>query len=155
VRWAPSDLLELLSVQAKVQIGDREVVVAVWRLEITGVTGFRVPVYFLDTRLALNEPEDQLITDQLYGGDLEHRLRQEIVLGMGGVAVLENLGHNEIQTYHMNVGHSALLALALLRRLAPTAGQAEPAHIERSGRTACSRPTPRCRPVTIGSRPGW
>jgi starch phosphorylase len=130
VRWTPSDLLEPLSVRAKVRIGDREVVVAVWRLEITGVTGFRVPVYFLDTRVALNEPEDQLITDQLYGGDLEHRLRQEIVLGMGGVAVLEQLGHTEVASYHMNEGHSALLALALLRRLAPTAGHAEPAHID-------------------------
>ncbi len=130
VRWSPASHLERLDTQVKVRIGEREVAVAIWRCHVTGITGHQVPIYFLDTRLSENDAADQLITDQLYGGDLGHRLRQEVVLGMGGVAALEALGHDPIATYHMNEGHSALLALALLRRRASLPGQAEPADID-------------------------
>jgi starch phosphorylase len=74
-----------------------------------------VPVYFLDTSLPENSPWDQTLTDHLYGGDARYRLCQETVLGMGGIAMLRAIGHRNLTTYHMNEGHSALLALALLK----------------------------------------
>jgi starch phosphorylase len=88
---------------------------------VHGISEYAVPVYFLDTALAENAPEDQALTNQLYGGDLRYRLNQEAVLGLGGIAVLEVLGYRDVRAYHMNEGHSALLALGLLER--ETAGR--------------------------------
>ena len=77
----------------------------------------RVPLYLLDTNLPANSrSEDRDITDQLYGGDLNTRIRQEILLGIGGYRALEALGL-EPTVYHMNEGHSAFLALERTRRL--------------------------------------
>jgi starch phosphorylase len=73
-----------------------------------------VPIYFLDANLPENDPMDRTLTDYLYGGDIRYRFCQEIILGIGGVAVLQVLGYNDVQAYHMNEGHSSLLALALL-----------------------------------------
>ena len=75
-----------------------------------------MPVYLLDTDLPENDPADRSLTDYLYGGDPSYRLHQEAILGMGGVEMLNSLGHNEIENYHMNEGHSALLTLALLEQ---------------------------------------
>ena len=72
-----------------------------------------MPLYLLDTNVASNPPSDRDITDQLYGGDTDTRIRQEIVLGIGGLRVLKALGL-EPTVYHMNEGHSALLACSLL-----------------------------------------
>ena len=74
----------------------------------------RVPLYLLDTNLAANRPEDRDITDQLYGGDDRNRLRQEIVLGIGGFRAVEALGLSP-SVYHMNEGHSAFLVLEWIR----------------------------------------
>src|SRR5437016_12917034 len=88
-----------------VRILDREVFARVWELRVG-----RVNVYLLDTDIPENTAEDRLITAELYGGDLEMRMRQEVMLGIGGVKALTALG---IQPYvfHMNEGHSAFLAL--------------------------------------------
>ena len=67
--------------------------VRAWRYLVQGVSGHSVPVYFLDTALPENDPWDQTLTDQLYGGDDHYRLCQEVVLGLGGVAMLRALGH--------------------------------------------------------------
>ena len=75
--------------------------------------GYEVPVLLLDTLLDENAPEDRDICRALYGGDDAYRLSQEIVLGIGGYRLLRALGF-DIETYHMNEGHSALLALELL-----------------------------------------
>jgi starch phosphorylase len=75
----------------------------------------------LDTDLAENAPEDREITHYLHGGDDLYRLKQEMVLGIGGVRLLEALGF-EVSAYHMNEGHSALLGVELLRRFAYAAG---------------------------------
>jgi len=99
-----------------VPISGRAVMVRAWRYIVRGVFGHTVPVYFLDTGLNENDPWEQSLTDTLYGGDARHRLCQEIVLGMGGVAMLEALSYKHIGTYHMNEGHAALLTLALLER---------------------------------------
>ncbi|MGC9972760.1 MAG: alpha-glucan family phosphorylase [Bryobacteraceae bacterium] len=93
----------------------RQVKAQVWRVQVG-----RVALFLLDTNFSGNaRPEDRDITDQLYGGDHEMRIRQEIVLGIGGYRVLEALGL-EPTVYHMNEGHSAFLALERVRRLMET-----------------------------------
>lgn len=112
--WNPEDLLEPLEPRVTVTINGRQVRVRAWRYEVHGLSGHTVPVYFLDTDLPENTEWDQTLTDYLYGGDTYYRLCQEVVLGMGGVALLSALGFHERIIYHMNEGHSALLTLALL-----------------------------------------
>jgi starch phosphorylase len=112
--WSPEEFLEPLPARASVTIEGRTVQIRAWRYILHGVSGHTVPVYLLDTALPENSPWDQTITDNLYGGDDHYRLCQEVVLGLGGAAMLRALGHEKIQTYHMNEGHSALLTLALL-----------------------------------------
>jgi len=92
-----------------VPILDRQVLARLWELRVG-----RVNVYLLDTDILENSPEDRLITAELYGGDLEMRMRQEIVLGIGGVKALAALGIQPA-VFHMNEGHSAFLALERIR----------------------------------------
>src|SRR5213596_307552 len=94
-----------------VQILDRDVYARLWELHVG-----RVRLYLLDTDIPENKAEDRLITAELYGGDLEMRMRQEIVLGIGGVNALNALGI-EPEVFHMNEGHSAFLGLERIRRL--------------------------------------
>ncbi len=116
VDWNPESLLEPMEPPAAITIEGRKVVVRAWRYQIHGVTGHIVPVYLLDTDLPENDEWDRTLTDYLYGGDQRYRLCQEAVLGMGGVAVLCALGHCNLETYHMNEGHAALLGLALVEK---------------------------------------
>ncbi len=113
--WEPSEHMQLLSNEVKVQIQNRDVAVKPWLYTVKSPTGGVVSVYFLDTDLEGNSPEDREITSFLYGGDEKYRLRQEIVLGIGGVRILDALGI-EVHKYHMNEGHSSLLALELLKK---------------------------------------
>ena len=112
--WDPSKILFLMPETAKVTIEGREVKVQAWLYEYQSPTGGTVPILFLDTDVEGNAPEDRRITDFLYGGDKRYRLKQEIVLGIGGVKILKNLGY-KIRKYHMNEGHSALLTFELLK----------------------------------------
>jgi len=112
--WNPSEFMCSLSAEVKVRIEGRDVKVRSWLYEHQGLTGGVVPVLFLDTNVDGNMAEDRGITDFLYGGDDKYRLRQEIVLGLGGVKMLKSLGF-KVRNYHMNEGHSSLLTLELLR----------------------------------------
>src|SRR6184192_2977535 len=94
-----------------VRILDRDVYARIWELHVG-----RVKLYLLDTDIPENKTEDRLITAELYGGDLEMRMRQEIVLGIGGVNALNALGI-EPEVFHMNEGHSAFLGLERIRLL--------------------------------------
>ena len=76
-----------------------------------------MPVIMLDTDLDENRADDREITHYLYGGDAAYRLKQEMVLGIGGVRMLHALGFR-IRHFHMNEGHSALLGVDLLQRYA-------------------------------------
>ncbi|MGI8438374.1 MAG: alpha-glucan family phosphorylase [Chthoniobacterales bacterium] len=98
-------------VLVSVRILDREVFAKIWELHVG-----RITLYLLDTDVAENTPEDRLITAELYGGDLEMRMRQEIILGIGGVRALSALGI-DAHVFHMNEGHSAFLALERIRTL--------------------------------------
>ena len=92
-----------------VGILDREVFAKIWQLQVG-----RISLYLLDTDTPENSAEDRLITAELYGGDLEMRMRQEMVLGIGGVKALSALGI-DAEVYHMNEGHSAFLSLERIR----------------------------------------
>jgi glycogen phosphorylase len=120
--WSPESRLEPLSVRAAVVLEGREVWIRAWRYPIRGVTGYSVPLLFLDTDLPENDSRDRTITDHLYGGDEYYRLCQEVVLGLGGVAVLRAMGYSQLGIYHMNEGHSALVTLALLEETADSRG---------------------------------
>ena len=116
VQWNPAEHMTLLPQKIKVAIEGREVFVQAWVYFITSlVTQWKVPIFFLDTDVPENAPEDRAITDQLYGGDDRYRLKQEVILGIGGVLMLRSLGFR-IKKYHMNEGHAALLTLELLQR---------------------------------------
>jgi len=112
--WDPSKYMSLLPQTVRVRIDGREVKVGAWIYEHQSVTGGVVFILFLDTDIEGNEPEDRRITDVLYGGDERYRLKQEIVLGIGGVRMLKALDVN-VAKYHMNEGHSSLLTLELLK----------------------------------------
>ena len=114
IEWRIDDFAALKSPKVSVPIGGREVKIQAWKYLLTGIGGYQVPVYLLDTNIFENAPSDRGITFYLYGGDERYRLSQEIVLGIGGVRMLEALGHI-IQKYHLNEGHSALVALELIK----------------------------------------
>jgi starch phosphorylase len=114
--WLPEDQLTEAKSQVVVEVEGRPVVVRAWKYSVTGVNGDVVPVYLLDTDLPQNSDYDRHLTDSLYGGDQRYRLAQEIVLGFGGFRLLDKLYPGQIETYHMNEGHSALLSLGLLER---------------------------------------
>ena len=111
--WSPSDCMQLLPVEVTVELQNRNVKIKAWLYEHKSHTEETIPVLFLDTDVEGNSPEDKEITYRLYGGDKSYRLKQEIVLGIGGVRMLNELGYS-IKKYHMNEGHSSLLALELL-----------------------------------------
>ncbi len=112
--WDPSEFMKLLPDSAIIKIAGRDVKIGVWVYEQESLTGGTIPVLFLTTDVEGNTQEDREITDFLYGGDEEYRLKQEIVLGIGGLRILEALKLN-VKKYHMNEGHSSLLTLELLK----------------------------------------
>jgi starch phosphorylase len=94
-----------------VHLADREVYFQVWKIQVG-----RVPLYLLDTNLAVNSESDRKITETLYGGNVETRIHQEIILGIGGIRTLHALGIKPM-VCHMNEGHSAFLSLERMRYL--------------------------------------
>jgi len=113
--WEPESILERMHPVVTVELAGETVHVCAWRYWIAGVGGHRVPVYFLDTQLAENSEEARKFTDVLYGDGSTYRLCQEAILGIAGVRLFRALGQNSIERFHMNEGHSALLALELLQ----------------------------------------
>ncbi len=103
-------------VRVEIQMDGRTVWAGVWRAQVG-----RVPLYLLDTNIAPNEPGYRDITDELYGGDAEMRIRQEIVLGIGGMRALAALGKMP-SVCHMNEGHAAFLGLEWIRMLMSSTG---------------------------------
>src|SRR5689334_16213239 len=94
-----------------VPLGERSVLVAVWRVRIG-----RVKLYLLDTDLEENAPWDRELSARLYGGDRETRIQQEIILGIGGVRALKALG-SDPSVFHLNEGHAAFVVLQRIRDL--------------------------------------
>ncbi len=99
-----------------VNLGGREVFFQVWKIEIG-----RVPLYLLDTNLQSNSETDRKITETLYGGNVETRIQQEIILGVGGIRTMYALGIYPM-VCHMNEGHSAFMSLERTRHLIQNEG---------------------------------
>ncbi len=112
--WQPENVLPPAKTEFTVRIEDRDVHVRAWRYSVRGLSGFVVPVYLLDTDVPENSEYDRTLTDSLYGGDQRYRICQEVLLGIGGIALLRHLHVSHIGSYHMNEGHAAFLTLAML-----------------------------------------
>ena len=120
VQWDPSLKMQLQDERVSLQLEGRKVLLAAWRYDVRGEDNDYgesplVPVYFLDSDLPENAPEDRALTGQLYGGDAAYRLKQEAILGIGGARMLAALGY-QLKKYHLNEGHASLLLLELLHR---------------------------------------
>ncbi len=115
VIWNPADHMTLLPQRVRVRIEGRDVSIQAWVYYIDSLTGGSVPIFFLDTDVPENNREDRELTHSLYGGDDRYRLKQELILGVGGTRMLKALGF-QIKKYHMNEGHASLLTLELLTR---------------------------------------
>ncbi len=113
--WDPAAHMRELSERVTVQIGGASVAIRAWLYDYWSPVGGLVPVLLLDTDLPENAPADREITDHLYGGDQEYRLKQAMVLGIGGTRMLAALGIR-VGKYHINESHSSLLTLELLRQ---------------------------------------
>ncbi|MEF8879470.1 MAG: alpha-glucan family phosphorylase [Candidatus Thermoplasmatota archaeon] len=116
LEFSIEDHLDKLPSMTKVDIEGREVKIQVWYYPVKGISGFVVPVFFLDTNVEGNSDWDRSLTKYLYGGDNKYRLAQEIILGVGGVRMLKSLGYTTIDKYHMNEGHAALSTVELFNR---------------------------------------
>jgi starch phosphorylase len=110
----PLELVE--GVRVELDLGDAPLHAQVWRARVG-----RISLFLLDADLEENAEPERQVTDRLYGGDNEHRLRQEILLGMGGVRALAALGQTP-QLFHMNEGHAGFCTLERIRNLLDTEG---------------------------------
>jgi starch phosphorylase len=114
LNWADAPIEQALTPDGKpcitaVPLGDRSVLVAVWRVRLG-----RVQLYMLDTSLEENAPWDRELSARLYGGDRETRIQQEIILGIGGVRALRMLGYQP-GVFHLNEGHAGFVVLQRIR----------------------------------------
>ncbi|MGC2191385.1 MAG: alpha-glucan family phosphorylase [Candidatus Dormiibacterota bacterium] len=100
----------------ELELGEQPLRARVWRQQVG-----QVPIYLLDTTGVGNSEELARVTDRLYGGDTEHRLLQEILLGMGGIKALELAGELPL-LFHSNEGHAGFLVLERIRRLVEADG---------------------------------
>ena len=115
--WTPETRCELTDAKVAVHLEGRRVWIQAWLHELKGHQNGVIPVLLLDTDVEENAAEDRRLTHYLYGGDETYRLKQEAILGIGGVRVLYALGFT-IRQYHLNEGHAALLAVELAQRAA-------------------------------------
>ena len=145
-------VLPLLNEQEKpftisVGLAGRDVLIRIWKIQVG-----RVPLYLLDSDVEGNSLEDRQLTSRLYSSDLDLRISQEIILGIGGVRALRKLGHSPA-VWHMNEGHSAFLSLERIRELVEKGSSLEEAIAYVQGKTVFTTHTP----VPAGSDefPDW
>lgn len=105
--WEISKYLENTQKRFTINIQNRDVVVQIWKYVVTGAKGHQVPVFFLDTNLPENHHEDQAICFNLYSKYPHTRLKQEILVGFGGVKALEIMGYGLASKYHLNESHAS------------------------------------------------
>jgi starch phosphorylase len=115
--WDPAAYAQPVGTMVAVTIEGRTVWIRPWLYELVSPLGNKVPIILMDTDVAANDARDRTITDRLYGGDEVDRIKQEVILGIGGERILQALGF-AITTYHLNEGHAAFLPLSLLLRQA-------------------------------------
>lgn len=113
--WEPERWCTPLHAMVAVEVDQKPIWIRPWLYIHSSPHGYRIPILLLDTDLDHNGAEDRALTHHLYGGDAVYRLKQEIILGIGGIRLLRALGF-DLHTYHLNEGHAALLTLELLNR---------------------------------------
>lgn len=111
----PSEFLEETAITIEIPLDNQTIYARVWRANIVGQTGHKVPVYFLDTTHENNSQYHQEIGQRLYGGDDDTRIRQEYLLGVGGIQLFDHL-QIELKGIHLNEGHCTFAMLELLSR---------------------------------------
>ncbi|RLF27052.1 MAG: alpha-glucan family phosphorylase, partial [Thermoplasmata archaeon] len=116
VKFSPASHLTLIARETSVAIEGKPVKIRPWYYLVKGVSGYRLPVIFLDTDFPENGEWERSLTRFLYGGDNRYRLAQEIVLGIGGFRILKELGFTGVYRFHMNEGHASLLTLELYNK---------------------------------------
>jgi starch phosphorylase len=124
--WRPEDFARRRDQTVTVEVQGRPVQLTLWQFDVVGSTGHTVPVILLDADRPENSDADRKLTNDLYGDGPDYRIGQEIVLGIGGVRALRALGHNAVETFHLNEGHAAFATLELLRELHAATGRWEP-----------------------------
>lgn len=115
VDWNPRDFMTQLPNRVTITMNGHPVTIGAWCYMLVGQTEHPLPIYFIDTDLPENSPEDRQLTAELYGGDNKYRLCQELILGIGGLRLLRDMGYCNISTFHLNEGHAGFLTLELLR----------------------------------------
>ncbi len=124
--WSVDDFVHEMPARVSVALEGREVRLRSWQYDVRGLRGFIVPVYLLDADLPENAAGDRSLTHRLYAGDSSIRLRQQAILGIGGLRMLRALGHEGLERFHMNEGHSALLVLERLSERLARKGRGRP-----------------------------
>jgi starch phosphorylase len=119
-----------------VQLAGRTVYARFWQVQVG-----RIPLFLLDSDVEINQPSDRGLTARLYTSDLESRISQEIILGIGGVRALRTMGYNPV-VWHMNEGHSAFMALERVRERVAAGKSFEEASKEVRKGTAFTTHTP-------------
>lgn len=109
-----SPYMTLRPERATITIEDREVILGAYEYQVKSVNGNFAPIFFLTTNFPENKRWDRDLTKNLYPSHTYTRLGQEVILGIGGVRMLEALGYHDIAFYHMNEGHAAFLTLEVL-----------------------------------------
>ncbi len=117
IRWDFSVDFEKLPNKVLLDLQGKTLSVGVWRYDVIGRSGHVLPVFLLDTDLPENEPWQRNLTRVLYDASPFQRIVQEMILGICGIRMLNDLGYKDLNTYHMNEGHSAFLILELLEKL--------------------------------------
>ena len=113
--WDPLQFCTPLDAMIALQIEQRPVWVRPWLYVHTSPHGDKAPILLLDSDLEQNAPKDRELTHYLYGDGDGYRLKQELILGLGGIRLLQAVGF-DLHTYHLNEGHAAFLTLELLNR---------------------------------------
>ena len=112
----PAEFLDDTGIEITLPLEGRTLFSRIWKRKVTGVTGSSVDVLFLDTLHPNNSNEHIALGERLYGGDDSTRIRQEFLLGVGGIRALKALGVWPLKGVHLNEGHCAFAALELLRQ---------------------------------------
>ena len=112
----PAKYLEDTGLELSIPLDGSRIKSKIWKTVLHGHNGHEVPVYFLDTRHTSNDEEHISLSDRLYAGGDEMRVRQEYLLGVGGIRALKILGHWPLKGLHLNEGHCSMAALEMLRQ---------------------------------------